>query len=175
MRDLLILRHGETTWNREGRLQGGLDAPLTALGRVQAARQGAILRSLGGDRPVLCSPQGRARTTAALAGLRLRVESGLREVGMGRWEGRSRAEIAPPAGLLWKLDAPGGERLAAFVKRLDAFLARCPSRAILVTHGVVAVALRARLLGQCPETWKGMDDPQGVVFRILGDDEVLIS
>ena len=69
MPPLFLLRHGQTVWNREGRMQGRLDSPLTPLGQVQAARQGAILRANGVAFPARTSPRGRARTTAALAGL----------------------------------------------------------------------------------------------------------
>jgi probable phosphoglycerate mutase len=175
MHDVLILRHGETAWNREARQQGSLDSPLTSLGRVQAARQGAILRTLGRDGgPVLCSPLGRARATAALAGLRARPEPRLREIGMGGWEGRTLAEINPPPGVTWKFEAPGGEGLPAFVARLDAVLAEMPGGAVLITHGVVAIALRARLLGLPVAAWDDLTDPQGVVFRVGSHDETLL-
>ncbi|MEM8824551.1 MAG: histidine phosphatase family protein [Pseudomonadota bacterium] len=175
MRDLLILRHGETTWNWDGRLQGSLDAPLTALGRVQAARQGAILRALGGGRPVFGSPQGRARATAALAGLRPHLAPDLREIELGAWEGRLLADVDPTPGLGWKFEAPGGETLAAFTGRLEAFLARCPPRAILVTHGVVAVGLRGCLAGLPPKEWDRLSDVQGVVFRVTDDAETMLT
>ncbi|MEM7490873.1 MAG: histidine phosphatase family protein [Pseudomonadota bacterium] len=174
MLDLLILRHGETTWNREGRLQGGRDAPLTPRGRVQAARQGAALRRIGGTRPVLCSPQGRARATAALAGLHPRIARDLHEITLGDWEGRTLAEIAPPPGLDWKFDAPGGEGRAAFLRRIDAILAACPPRAILVTHGVVASGLRGRLAGWPPEEWHRVNDLQGVVYHVTRDGERML-
>lgn len=174
MRDLLILRHGETVWNREGRLQGSLDAPLTARGRAQAARQGAILRALGGARPIWCSPQGRARATAALAGLRARIDPCLREIGLGAFEGTTVDGLDLPPGLQWKFDAPGGEGQVAFLRRIDDFLARCPPRAILVTHGVTSIALRGRLSGMPLAAWDCLDDPQGVVFRLGNQGETIL-
>ncbi len=68
MHDLYILRHGETTWNREGRMQGHLNAPLTDLGQAQAAAQGAVLaqRDLRGF-AFYSSPLARAVHTAGLA------------------------------------------------------------------------------------------------------------
>jgi probable phosphoglycerate mutase len=174
MTALAILRHGETTWNREGRLQGGLDSALTSLGRLQAARQGAILREAGLlDRPAFCSPQPRARITAALAGLRPTVEPRLREVALGAWEGRTLSEIAAPSGLAWKFDAPGGEGLPAFEARLRSVLAALPPRAIVVTHGVVAIGLRGLLLGIAPARWDRLTDPQGVVYDLaLGHETI---
>ena len=72
--ELLILRHGETEWNREGRMQGALDSPLTYVGRAQALAQGAALRAAGiGPVRWFSSPQGRALETARLASGEARV------------------------------------------------------------------------------------------------------
>src|SRR5579872_108996 len=96
--DILLLRHGETEWNREGRYQGALDSPLTARGREQAAEIGALLAAyLGNPPPALSfhtSPQGRAADTAAIvarvAGLEpARPEPLLREVSLGSWDGQT--------------------------------------------------------------------------------------
>jgi probable phosphoglycerate mutase len=168
---LYLLRHGETEWNREGRMQGRRDSPLTALGQVQAARQGAALRRAGVAAPAFVSPRGRARRSAALAGLDARVDPDLAEIGMGSWEGT----VPPRApGVLWKLDAPGGERQGELVERLERVLAR-PGPAILITHGVVAIGLRALAAGLGPDDWDRLDDPQGVVHRIDGAGETLLG
>lgn len=163
----LLLRHGETTWNREGRLQGSLDAPLTQRGRVQAARQGAILRRLRASGPVLCSPQGRARATAALAGLPTpRIEPRLRELGLGAWEGWTLEEVGGGSGVTWKFGAPGGEGAGPFKARLRSLLADLPPAAILVTHGVVTIGLRALVEGVPFARWDRLDDPQGVILSL---------
>ena len=92
---LLILRHGETEWNRAGRMQGALDSPLTETGRAQARRQGVILRAFGieGWRWV-ASPQGRAAQTAAIAAqgldLEIATDDRLKEIGIGDWTGATR-------------------------------------------------------------------------------------
>ena len=159
-----MLRHGETTWNRAGVLQGGRDAPLTARGRVQAARQGAILRARGVTAPALASPQGRARASAALAGLDAAPDPALRELGMGAWEGRALRDVPARGGVSWKFAAPGGETRAALEARLAAFLAGLDGPRVLMTHGVVSIALRALLTG-APD-WDALDDPQGVVHAV---------
>ena len=64
--DILILRHGETEWNRAGRMQGDQDSPLTDTGRAQARRQGALLAASGCDGyQWFSSPQGRALASVA--------------------------------------------------------------------------------------------------------------
>ena len=174
MPPLYILRHGETRWNREGRLQGRRDSALTALGQVQAARQGAILRGISGRLDVRCSPLGRTRRSAALAGLAVTVDDRLAEVALGDWEGRTLAEIAPPPGVRWKFDAPGGEGLASVRDRLDALLRDVAGPTVLVTHGVIAVLLRARLTGRSDAALDAMDDPQGVVHLLCDGRETVL-
>ena len=169
---LYLLRHGETEWNREGRMQGRLDAPLTARGRVQAARQGALLRRAGIVAPAYSSPLGRARATAALAGLVCDVDPALQEIDMGRWQGR--VPDRPLRGVSWKFDAPGAEPRDALLARLAPTLAR-PGPAILVSHGVVVVALRATLLGLPLERWDALEDRQGVVYRLVPGSETVLG
>lgn len=88
--ELYIARHGETEWNREGRLQGWDDSPLTSLGEKQAEALGERLKELSLYK-VYMSPLGRVESTAqiALAGLSLPVEKDerLKELKLGEWEG----------------------------------------------------------------------------------------
>lgn len=176
---LLILRHGETTWNREGRMQGGLDSPLTERGRQQALRQGAILRGIA-DRPVslpvFCSPQGRTIRTAELAvpDQAPRIDPRLAELSMGAWQGLELDRIRPmlPPGAMeahpfrWKFDAPGGESFEAFRNRVAEALATIPRPAIIVTHGVTSQVLRGLWLGMDLDEMATLEDRQGVVYRL---------
>ncbi|UWQ16390.1 histidine phosphatase family protein [Jannaschia sp. M317] len=172
MPPLFLLRHGQTVWNREGRMQGRLDSPLTPLGQVQAARQGAILRANGAAFPARTSPRGRARTTAALAGLAPKIDDRLAEISMGDWEGTTQARHAP--GVSWKFAAPGGETQAALLNRIDAFLDSLSGPTIVVTHGVILIALEAVLTGRALEDWDWMHDPQGVVLVVdAGESRIL--
>ena len=167
-----LLRHGETDWNRLGRLQGSLDAPLTARGRVQAARAGAILRANGVGAPAWTSPQPRARRSAALAGLAATPDPRLREVGLGRWEGQHLAVIDPPPGLAWKFEAPDGESRAAVAARVAGFLQTLRGPAVVVTHGVTGIVLRALATGAAD--WDALEDRQGVVYHLAdGRERVL--
>ena len=181
---LYILRHGETEWNRAGRMQGHADSPLTARGRAQAAAQGTILAAagvtaLGVD--FFVSPLGRARLTAELAlaplGAVARVDPRIMEIGVGAWEGLTRDEIEIPrdafAGYTdWYDAAPGGEGGAALIRRAASFLAELRRPSVVVTHGVAARILRSEALGCDPLALAAAPDGgQGWVARIAGGVE----
>src|SRR5580704_3251071 len=107
MPTIYYIRHGETEWNAEGKLQGGQDIPLNDLGRAQAATAGGILAGLfardGRSEQSLAfvaSPLGRARSTMELVrgALKLPVagyalDDRLREIGYGDWEGSTLAQM----------------------------------------------------------------------------------
>lgn len=95
--DLLLVRHGETDWNREHRIQGHTDVPLNAAGLAQAE---ALARELADTtlEAVYASDLARARTTAEavarLQGLDVVLDPDLREKNFGSWEGLTDVEIA---------------------------------------------------------------------------------
>ncbi|MGC1259080.1 MAG: histidine phosphatase family protein [Jannaschia helgolandensis] len=176
MPPVYLMRHGETVWNLDARMQGQRDSPLTVRGRAQAARQGAILRDHGVTCHARSSPLGRAMETARLAGLEAIADARLAEVGMGAWEGRLRADITTASGLMWKFDAPGGEGLAMVRARLEDLLADDMAEpVILITHGAIGIVLRALLCGFPAEHWDRMEDPQGVVHVIENGVERLLA
>ncbi len=157
---LLLVRHGESTWNVVGRIQGQLDPPLTAHGREQALELAARLR---GHRlaAFYCSDLTRARQTAAALASAVGMEpvplAGLREIGLGAWEGKTAEEVCrdfPAEFQAWRQERswdliPAGEGACAFERRVIAtlrqILERHPSGDVLcVTHGgVIQVALLA--------------------------------
>ena len=174
--ELYILRHGETIWNREGRMQGALDSALTDLGQAQARAMGALLAGvdLTGHR-LYCSPLGRARATAALAFDRPPIlDPRLREIEVGLWTGLTRPDILarwPGANededmLEFYARAPGGEGFAALWDRVSAFLADLTGPAVIVTHGVTSRFLRTAALGLTPADLNGVPGGQGVIFRL---------
>jgi len=109
---IYLVRHGETEWNREGRLQGQSNSPLTALGLKQAHGIGVLLRQLigaGDNIPIIASPLERALQTAkTICGplgrdtASLRTDDLLKEISFGRWEGRTFAEIATADPKRWR-------------------------------------------------------------------------
>lgn len=121
---LLLVRHGETLDNREGRLLGRSDPPLTARGRVQARAVAAAVRD---EQPgtVLTSPLTRAVQTASLiaeaCGAELVVEDRLIEIDYGDWERRPLQEVPADAAAVSKDPAanfPRGESLVDVAQRV---------------------------------------------------------
>lgn len=171
---LVAIRHGETAWNAERRLQGQLDIPLNAVGERQAARLAEALCHEGLEL-VVASDLGRAWCTAqALAlplGLPLTPEPGLRERAFGAMEGHTYEDIEsrwPEWAARWKARDPafaapgGGESLRDFYARCVATVERV-ARAhagqtlALVCHGGVLDCLyraAARLPLDAPRTWQ---------------------
>ena len=161
---MILVRHGQSTWNREHRIQGQLDPPLSDEGRRQAE---LLARRLAGRRLAgfYVSDLKRAFETAEaiepLVDLKPDPTPGLREIYLGEWEGLRTEEIAerfPDAWARWseKPDwdlVPGGEGAARFETRVIATLEEILERhahgdVLLVTHGgVIEVALH-RVIGR---------------------------
>ena len=145
---ILLARHGETDWNRDGRFQGHADPPLNELGRRQASE---LAERLAGDgvTALYSSDLRRALETAAALAARLGLDvmphAGLREVDVGSWSGLTRDEIAerfPGSFRAWLEggEPPEWEPRAAFVARvggavLEIAAANPRSRLVVVGHG----------------------------------------
>ncbi|MGH8820848.1 MAG: histidine phosphatase family protein [Rhodoferax sp.] len=169
---ILAIRHGETAWNVDTRIQGQLDIPLNDTGRWQARRMAQALAHEP-IRAIYASDLLRARETAlalaATTDLPVLSEQGLREREFGRFEGKTFAEIAslwPEQSLRWRKRDPdfapeGGESLRQFRQRVThtalALAERHTGELIaLVSHGgVMDVLYRAatRQDLQAPRTW----------------------
>ena len=172
--ELWLVRHGETLWNREGRLLGWTDLPLTAEGEAQARRLKGALPSL----PAFSSDLLRARQTAELAGFSPRLYPELREIHFGALEGALWETLDPrykEALLRFQgFHPPGGESLSAFQERVFRFLEGLKAPAVLFTHGgVVRAVLRA--LGEDglvpPGSAVAVDWPRRVLVRLALDGE----
>ncbi|HLI27083.1 MAG TPA: histidine phosphatase family protein [Chloroflexota bacterium] len=160
---LLLVRHGETQWNREGRYQGRTDVPLTPAGRAQAAALAEVLRA----EPlaaVYTSPLRRAydtaRPIAAAHGLAPVVDARLMEIHQGAWEGLRPAEIERRWPALYRrwlqepetVRLPGGETLAEVERRVLAALADLHRRwaghtVCVVAHKVSLAVIHAAVQG----------------------------
>ncbi|MCA0272367.1 MAG: histidine phosphatase family protein [Proteobacteria bacterium] len=179
---IYLLRHGQTEFNLEGRLQGQMDSPLTDFGRDQARACGALIAAEVTAPSIWTSPLIRAAETARLVaaglpGAALKVEPRLAEASFGIWEGLTRTEIDagwpgirkkhPPR--QWKLNAPEGEGLDGLTARLASVLkdaAGHPGDVVLVSHGISGRLIRGLHGGLSLDDTVHLPAPQGVVYRL---------
>lgn len=171
---IIAIRHGETAWNVDARIQGHLDIPLNDIGLWQAGRAAAALagESLAA---IYSSDLARAQTTAqavaATTGAPLILDSSLRERCFGSYEGRTFKEIEseqPADALRWRKRDPdfvpdgGGESLAMLKSRIQHTVERLASQHLgqqiaLVAHGGVMDVLYRLATHQdlqAPRTWE---------------------
>ena len=197
---IFVLRHGETEWNTELRLQGSRDSRLTERGRQQARAMGqALARALQDEFPAGCaphllvSPLGRTRETAELIGAALgvtqeswRADQRLAELSYGSWEGlmvREIEEISPGVMARWRASPldftpPGGESHLELRGRCQAFLDEAMGLQhplIVVGHGVAGAMLRGLYLGLSPTEIFVLEKPQDALFRLHGGMSTKIS
>jgi probable phosphoglycerate mutase len=184
--ELLLVRHGETDWNRERRFQGHADPPLNEAGREQARALGEQLAAEEID-AVYTSDLRRARETAEILAARLDAEvvalRELREIDVGSWQGLTWPEIEErhPEGVeQWHRDGHGwesgetygelGTRIAAALRQIAA---NHPGQRILVVgHGGTVRATRALVDGVSVTESRRRSPAIGncEVFRVVTED-----
>lgn len=189
-RRLLLVRHGVTDWNREGRFQGHLDPPLAEDGVAEAILLGARLERDERLRParVVSSTLARARETAEViatkVGITVEPDPRLIEIGQGDWEGRTHADLAVSDAdryAAWHRDAgirqpPGGEsiesaahRVGALLAGLDGAVGRWP--VCVVSHGgTLRILARVLLDASATASWSlDIDNASLSVCSSIGD------
>lgn len=187
---LIFIRHGETDWNAEGRLQGRQDIALNARGEYQAANAGRKLLSLLGPQrvadsalPYISSPLVRARRTMEIARATIGLDpaaydldEGLVELSFGAWEGKTwpqvrqielQAALAREADK-WNTLPPEGESYAMLTERMRPWLDAHAGDCVVVSHGGVARALMVILAGLAPERAAVTDIWQGRLLVFEG-------
>src|SRR5262245_2729390 len=156
---LLVVRHGESTWNSEGRWQGQADPPLSPLGEQQAGDAARLLAQQAGDQRIdaiwssdLVRAARTAEIIAAEVGLAVRFDERLRERDAGEWEGLTRAEIevGSPGALAAGERPPGFERDDTLLERVhavvDDIVTLHDGEAVLVVaHGGIVRTLERHL------------------------------
>jgi broad specificity phosphatase PhoE len=179
-------RHGETDWNAEGRLQGGIDTPLNELGLKQAAHAGGVLAGLfashgraASSLAFVASPLQRARHTMDLVRRELKLPPGgyaledrLREIGYGHWEGSTlaQARVSHPELYArrerdkWGALPPGGESYASVQVRMRDWYDSLKADTVAVAHGGTARALMVVLGLETPASASNLFVEQGVVY-----------
>jgi probable phosphoglycerate mutase len=191
---IYFVRHGETDWNAEARLQGQRDIPLNAFGRVQAEEAGARLLGLAPDCEALdylASPLSRTRDTMermreamGLPPTVYRIDERLKELTFGKWEGFTWKEIrtrdpkraAERERDKWGFAPPGGESYAMLAERVAPLLGELGARGtVIVSHGGVARALLALIGAVEREAAPRVDIWQGRVLVLRPDGGIAWS
>lgn len=166
---LFLVRHAESTWNRQKKIQGQKDPHLSPFGREEAKRLAKRFKGLK-FAAVYASTLARAYETAeVIVGKRRRItrDEGLREMGLGKWEGKTVTEVKKAYGdafIRWasrpsRVRVPGGEDFKDFVARVKGTLRSIEKRhptgnVLVVCHGGVVSTYTTILLNLPPDdTW----------------------
>ena len=164
MKRWIFLRHGQTDWNAEGRIQGQTEIDLNERGRAQAKANGEKLLAIEGASalPFFVSPMKRSQETARIVRTAMGLDpegfetvDHLRELTFGDWEGRTLVDVwrADPdpvedrKGDKWNYVPPKGESYAQLMARVVPVLDRLPDEAIVVSHGGVMRTVIRHLTG----------------------------
>jgi broad specificity phosphatase PhoE len=185
LRKIHLIRHAESSWNRERRVQGTcLEVPLSPVGRTQALLLGRRLRALELG-AIYSSDAARTLETARLAlgeGRRIEISEEIRELCLGEWEGRLITELeaeVPERLSAWyrkpsTVSLKGGEDLHAFRARIVSFMERLIASsgagdAAVVTHGGVICAYLTHVLGMHVDDLWAFSLPNASITTIVLD------
>ncbi|GAB5434061.1 MAG: histidine phosphatase family protein [Epibacterium sp.] len=182
-----FLRHGQTEWNAERRVQGQLESDLTELGITHAHRQAELMTPIlqAHQPPCFVSPLRRAQHTAriALSGRVYETEPALAEVHAGRFQGLTIDEIAAQfpqvdAQAMTHLDlfcaAPEGEGYASLHDRVLALLRRLEQPTVLVAHGLLGQVVRGLICGLERDEMAALPNEQGCVYVLEQGQETVL-
>jgi len=172
---IFLFRHGQTDWNREGRIQGHLDVPLNDFGRSQARALIAPLRRLSIE-SILSSDLSRARETAEIIaqtlGLPMALDEGLREIHLGKIEGLTRTEIISRFGTEFS-DRIGGSHSSRPLSDSDVAFLGAESGDAVTSRALVAIET---YIGRSGHQRIAVATHGGVIRRLIqfsGLDEIL--
>lgn len=182
-----FLRHGETYWNVEKRIQGQLESELTEKGLQDAhAQAGLMAPVMAMDPPCFVSPLGRAQQTAkiALAGATFQTDARLSEAHAGEWQGLLRPDVirdhsdtlpSDITALELFLAAPKGEGFTAFEARITLFLSELTEPSVIVAHGLLGQVLRGTLCGIPRAGMGALPNGQGCVYVLENGAETVLG
>jgi len=181
-----FLRHGQTCWNVEKRIQGQLCSGLTEQGLADARAQAGLMGPILAQAPdCYASPLERAQKTAeiSLGGVYFITDARLSEAHAGAWQGRLRGDVLDECPELARpevsvldifLAAPGGEGYARFAARISAFLRDLTGPSVIVSHGLLGQVLRGIICGLDLAEMGQLSNDQGCVYVLEnGTEQVL--
>ncbi|WP_417472413.1 histidine phosphatase family protein [Leisingera sp.] len=182
-----LLRHGQTHWNAEHRIQGQLESPLTQLGIEQARRQAQLMQPyLTPDLRCFVSPLGRAQQTAdiALGGAPFETDPRLAEAYAGELQGMTLSEVERtfpeiyannPQNLDLFCNAPGGEGYERFHGRILAFMQSLEGPSVVVAHGLLGQVMRGIACGLTRDQMAALPNGQGCVYVLENGRETVLA
>ena len=188
MQTIYVIRHGQTAYNAEYRLQGQADTPINEKGRGQAKRNGELLAGLltnPGDWDYIASPLGRTRETMEIirSGIGIdpagyRTEDRLMEINLGDWQGYTWDELreAHPEEIearfqdMWNTvsPGPGGESYKMVAERTVPWFEGLEKNSVVVTHGGVIRCLQGHFHNLPEQETPALKVPQDRVLKISG-------
>ena len=177
---LYLIRHGQTVWNMERRMQGRLDSALTKSGIEQAHVHGRLLKSRGKIEALWASPSGRTRETAHIINSYVRAPidfaESLLERDAGDWSGLTIDDIEENYPQAWQsrladpyhFRPPGGENIVDMLERCKRFIGTLFSanqrEVALVTHQVMSRVIITHLLHLEPEETVQVNHPNELMY-----------
>ena len=179
---IYFVRHGETDWNREHRIQGQIDIPLNGTGHQQADTVSRALKSfLRGEKinRFVVSPLTRARQTMGYVArafdipeARAEVEPAMLELAFGVWEGKRFEELKthpsyptnPHARFGWRPE--DGESYADGIERVKQWIGRIDGPTVIVAHGAIGRCLIGLVSDLPPDRLVAAPTPQGRFCRL---------
>lgn len=180
---VVLLRHGQTDYNAQGRLQGQVDIPLNDVGHIQAKEAAHHVAALRPD-VIISSDLLRAKVTAEYLAAELdqpiQLDERIRERSFGQWEGLTREEIKdgwPDQFKVWRtwgnpegIDAESRSEVGIrMVSGIEAAVSAAGENKtiVVVSHGAAITAAITVLLGHDPDTWRGVASMQNCHWSVL--------
>ncbi len=187
---IILVRHGETDWNKQGRFQGQIDIPLNKNGKAQAQAASEFLKNISIQK-AFSSSLSRPRETAKIIlkehpGVDISLKDNLKEIGHGKWEGKLESEIQsdwPDLLQTWKIrpekvQMPDGENIKEVsIRSIAGWLEICKNlteneTALVVAHDAVNKTILCHLLGLTPsDIWMIKQGNGGITVIDLSEKE----
>jgi len=192
---IILLRHGQTIWNVEGRYQGQLNSDLTDLGKEQAKENGLKIKKLIGTNPEIkffSSPLGRAKETSSIIcdtlGLdkdKIIFDENIQEVNYGIFEGKTKKfckkkykkEFQARESNKWSYVLEDGESYEMVTKRIYSWLERVKDEkmVVLVAHEMINRALRGIYCSYDKESMLKLRQKNDIVLKLENSEEIIVE